>query len=299
MSACKKYYLPKRLQYDQLLFSEQDPENNAKILLDFYNKRLKLLEYNSLNLAGLDNLLLKTAMKHNLEKVLITASVDDWENFLSQGYVLECLNKFYFSGKPGFHMSKFLSASRRQSSNPAEADRILQMVLQKSVTIPHALPEGYTVRPCRDEDIPAMVQLFTRVFSTYPSPVYDPAYLFQTTHTNSYYLLLINDRKQIVSIISAEINKRYSNAEVTDCSTLPEYRGKGFMSALLAALEKEIKKRGITNLYSIARATSPGINTVLRRHDYTYGGRFIKNCNISGGFEDMNLWFKQLNHWQY
>ncbi len=297
MSIGSKHNLPNRPKHDQVLFIEQGNEYYAKILLDFHNKRLKLLEYDYRNITGLDNLLWQTAGKHKLEKVLISANQADWEKFLARGYVLECLNKFYFNGDPGYHMAKYLSVSRRQSNNPSEADRVLQLALEKSTAPPPPLPEGYTLRPGSVQDIPAMVRLFTQVFPTYPSPVYDPAYLLKSMRTgSSYYLLLTNDREEIVSTISAEIDERHCHAEVTDCSTLPAYRGKGLMSAVLTVLEDKMEKKGIVNLYSIARATSPGINIVFRRHAYTYGGRFIKNCNISGGFEDMSLWFKQLNN---
>ncbi len=295
MSMRENQKLANKPPYDQLLFTERGHNFYAKMLLDFYNKRLKLLEYdNHDNISGLDNLLLQTAVNYKLEKVLITANRDDWEKFLERGYVLECLNKFYFSGNPGYHMAKFLSSGRRRSGNPLEADRVLQLALEKSITPPHPLPEGYTIRPACEEDVPAVAQLFTRVFSTYPSPVYDPAYLLKSLRSNSYYLLLISSRGKIAGTISAEINVRRHNAEVTDCATLPEHRGKSLMGALLTALEKKMAEKDIPNLYSIARAASPGINIVFRRHSYTYGGRFIKNCNISGGFEDMNLWFKGL-----
>lgn len=36
------------------------------------------------------------------------------------------------------------------------------------------------------------------------------------------------------------------------------------------------------------------MNRVLVQHGYAYSGRLVNNCDICGGFEDMNLWAKEL-----
>ncbi|OPZ80752.1 MAG: N-acetyltransferase YodP [bacterium ADurb.Bin429] len=52
--------------------------------------------------------------------------------------------------------------------------------------------------------------------------------------------------------------------------------------------------RGLRSLFTLARATSVGINTAFSRLGYTYNGRLVNNCHIAGDWEDMNLWVTRL-----
>jgi hypothetical protein len=59
-------------------------------------------------------------------------------------------------------------------------------------------------------------------------------------------------------------------------------------------MEQTVKMKGIKTAYTIARATSPGINITFARKEYRFGGRLINNTNISGRIESMNIWYKQM-----
>ena len=99
-------------------------------------------------------------------------------------------------------------------------------------------------------------------------------------------------RERLISIASAYPEKDLCRCELTDCATLPDYRGLSLTERILMLLEKEIKDKGPLTLYSLARARSYGMNRVFHKLDYKYQGRLINNCCLSGGFEDMNLWVK-------
>ena len=104
--------------------------------------------------------------------------------------------------------------------------------------------------------------------------------------------VLIRNEKKIVSAASAEINLHHSNAELTDCATLPEAEGKGHMKKLLSKLEAVLKKKKIDCLYTIARSESYSMNKAFYQLGYTYGGMMTNNCFIYSGLEDMNVWYK-------
>lgn len=65
-------------------------------------------------------------------------------------------------------------------------------------------------------------------------------------------------------------------------------------SFLIEALEKEMAGEDIVHVFSLARASSFGMNAVLYHSGYQYGGRLINNCFIAEGLENMNIWCKQL-----
>lgn len=103
---------------------------------------------------------------------------------------------------------------------------------------------------------------------------------------------LVRENGRLVSAASAEVSWANRHAEMTDCATLPDYRGEGLMAAIFKELGREMLRQGISCLYSLARAASPGMNAVLRRLGYPLRGRMVNNCHIMGQFEDMNLWVK-------
>jgi putative beta-lysine N-acetyltransferase len=102
----------------------------------------------------------------------------------------------------------------------------------------------------------------------------------------------IENGQQIVSAASAEINRKFKNAELTDCATLPQAAGQGHMKKLLSFLEQQLQAEGIGCCYTIARAESVSMNKAFAQLGYTYGGRLVNNCFIYSGIEDMNVWYK-------
>jgi hypothetical protein len=44
----------------------------------------------------------------------------------------------------------------------------------------------------------------------------------------------------------------------------------------------------------MARARSFGMNMVFYQLGYEFNGRLVNNCDIHGGYEDMNIWVKDL-----
>ena len=56
----------------------------------------------------------------------------------------------------------------------------------------------------------------------------------------------------------------------------------------------EMKDKDIKMAYTIARAVSYGMNITFCKRGYTFAGTLINNTNISGGIENMNVWYKAL-----
>ncbi len=132
-------------------------------------------------------------------------------------------------------ISYFIDKKRQISINAEKEDSIIQMCKNDSKEFSLPKEQDFIVRQAKKSDIPQMISLFSFVFETYPSPVF---------------------------------NKDY--------------------------LEIELNKRNFRVLYSLSRAINPGINKVLSRLKYNYTGRLINNCDICGGYEDMNIWVKCL-----
>ena len=100
--------------------------------------------------------------------------------------------------------------------------------------------------------------------------------------------------KDFVSLSSAEMDTISKNVEMTDFTTLREFRGNCNASVLLRFMENQMRSRKIQTAYTIARAISPAMNITFGKAGYTYGGRLINNTNIAGQIESMNVWYKKL-----
>ena len=59
-------------------------------------------------------------------------------------------------------------------------------------------------------------------------------------------------------------------------------------------MEKEVHAAGIKTAFTIARAASPGMNAVFRKHGYRYAGLLRNNTQIGGRLESMTVWYKPL-----
>lgn len=81
---------------------------------------------------------------------------------------------------------------------------------------------------------------------------------------------------------------------MTDFATLPAYAGNSLALMLLDAMDREMKNQGIKTLYTIARLNSIPMTLTFLRSDYQYSGTLIKNTNIAGKIESMNVLYKHI-----
>ncbi len=266
----------------------------ATLFLDQYNQRLKVLDYNATNIENLVLAVRWLAEANNFDKIIFMASRRDWQRFLRYGFVLEAVLKYYLNGEDAFIVSKFRSQERLTSHNLMEEILLIEKVMEDE-RISHELDTtpGYEFRLARRTDIPELINLYQEIFETYPSPLIHPSYLDIVFQKESLFAVSTKDGK-IVSAASAELHPQQRAAELTDCATKHEARGKGLMSHILVLLEDEIARRGYICAYTMARSRSYGMNNVFYRLGYEFSGRLINNCDIYGAYEDMNIWVRDL-----
>jgi putative beta-lysine N-acetyltransferase len=276
-------------------YTIQEDGCEIDLTIDYYNRRLKVLNFEGdldLICRRLDYL----ATKNQFDKIFIKATAQEWQGFLAHGYMLEGLILHYFSGENAYVVSRFLSRDRISSPTLLEESALIQELMSRPrAARPLDLPEGYTLAIATEDDIPGLVILYSHVFASYPSPLTMPDYLLSTMRRNLVYAVIKDPEGNIVSAASADLDVKHSNAEMTDCATFSAERGKGLMRILLVRLEQELVRRGIRGAYTLARANAPGMNKVFYDLTYEYCGRLINNCDISGGFEDINIWSKKLS----
>ncbi|WP_026889437.1 putative beta-lysine N-acetyltransferase [Clostridium beijerinckii] len=268
--------------------------DRTKILVDLPNKRIKIIDLNAISMQNLKRIIY-FASKQHLSKIICNCDTKSFETFINAGFNSEGKINGYFKGNDAFCMSYFISSDRKVCSNFARKELLIKECHNVRNTYAHQKNNlGYLIRNATKNDIKEMIDLFSTVFLTYPSPIYDEEYLKQTMNDKVLYKVAIYNGK-IIGIASADMNKENLNAEITDCATHPSYRGKGILSNIIYSLECDLKTKGFLCLYSLSRSINPSINLVLSKHNYNFAGRLVNNCNICGTFEDMNLWVKNIN----
>ena len=266
-----------------------------KIFVDYINSRVKIIDFCNISVQNIKRLI-HFASKQHMGKIICNCDIENLDNFIKAGFHLEGKIDGYFKGKDAFCMSYFISKDRTLYNEHSKEDLILKQSLNKKDTfIYNSDNSNYHIRNASESDIGGMIKLFSRTFSTYPSEIFSEDYLKNTLNKKVLYKVAVDNNNRIIGVASADLDRENLNAEITDCATHPHYRNKGILSNIIYFLELELKNMEFITLYSLSRAIHPGINFVLSKHGYTFRGKLINNCNICGGFENMNIWVKNIN----
>lgn len=263
--------------------------------VDEFNSRIKLMHYNKDYVEALLSHLEELAKEKDIGKVMIYANPEDSSFFEQLGFQREGEISGFFQGEPACILSRFLEDDRAVQKDEQKKDQIVEMAEKVDPTDDRPrLDPKYQLRHADKDDAEQLAELYKIVFKTYPTPIHDPEFIRQCMDQDVYFTV-VTDQDRIVSSASADVFSRYQSAEITDCATHPDYRGKGMLSAIIYDLEQRMRKLGIPHLFSLTRAVSTGMNMVIAKRSFEYKGRLIQNSQIAGQFEDMNIWVKKLD----
>ncbi|EGD47548.1 GCN5-related N-acetyltransferase [Ruminiclostridium papyrosolvens DSM 2782] len=266
--------------------------DKVKIFIDQINKRLKILDYDNISTREILNIL-DFAKEIELGKVITNCRIKNLDTFRNLHFKVEGLINGFFDGEDAYCVSYFIDKEREISDFIQKENEILENTTLYSTNSRPTDTIKYTIRRAESNDIPEMARLFSSVFSTYPTPIFNEVYLSKIINRQTIFKVAVENGK-IISIASAELDLLNMNAEITDCATQPDYRGKGLLTSIIESLEQELTNKGFKSFYSLARAINPGINKSLSKLNYRYRGRLINNCHICGRYEDMNIWVKNI-----
>lgn len=261
-----------------------------------YNNRIYLMKLSRSDLPEILPRLDRLARNRSYSKVFAKVPKSAKTLFCRQGYRAEAeIPNFYRGKEDVIFFGKYLKGDRQREQKPELVDKVLAAAKASSRSdMAPQLPEPLRLKRADQEDAPAMAEVYRQVFATYPFPIHDPDYLKHTMEENvAYFGLWHGDR--LVALSSAEMDLAGRNAEMTDFATLPDYRGQGLATFLLAEMEANLNTLGIKMAYTIARAYSYGMNITFARNGYTFSGTLTNNTNIFGGLESMNVWYKSLD----
>jgi beta-lysine N6-acetyltransferase len=260
---------------------------------DPFNKRIRLDDYYG-DVEAVVRYAEELMKETKREKLIIKVRGEHFQAFLEHGYVCESMIDEYFLGSNMFFLTKYFDAERMRNDHWVTEDQIIDSINQMAISLDSIIPPSqYQLKKVDETDAEQLAILYRSVFQVYPTPLHDADYIKETINDGTIYYAFYNNEK-LVSAASAEVNRTYRNAELTDCATLNEHRKHGLMKILLQKLEDELYSQGVFCSYSIARSLSFGMNAVLHQLGYKYRGRLRNNVFIFDKLENMNVWVKNL-----
>ena len=259
------------------------------------NKRIYLMRLNTDETQGLIATLDNMSLKNGYSKIFAKIPAPSWHAFRSADYIKEAVIPGFFAGKTdGFFIAKYFSARRQMAQNGAKRLTFVEHTGEESAKNLHQTSRTPTdIVACKPSDAAEMSAIYQQVFQSYPFPIQKQSYLKHMMRNDVLYFGIRIDGR-IVAIAAAEIDLASKNVEMTDFATLPKWRGTGFAGILLRHMEKKTHKLGIITAYTIARATSHGMNSTFRNSGYNYAGLLTNNSHICGSIQSMTVWYKHL-----
>lgn len=259
-----------------------------------YNDRIYLMKIAKDYPDNLPKKLISMAEKNKYSKIFAKLPQIKAGRFIGAGYQLEASVPALCNSDTGVFLAYYLDDTRidEDKADLYVKNIVLTFDADKKQT-PVLDSKRFLIRSCVPGDVERMVEIYKKVFASYPFPIHEDEYILKTMKGDIDYFCVETDG-EIVALSSAEKDNSDSNAEMTDFATLPEWRGNSLSVHLLQRMEEQVKTEGINTAYTIARAASPGMNITFARTGYSFGGRLINNTNISGTIESMNVWYKQL-----
>jgi len=211
--------------------------------------------------------------------------------FRMAGYETEAIVPGFFNGlEDALFVVKYYDPKRR-NPDKKEMEVFQELLLSDINTGIPKLDNSHIIRLLTPEDTMDMTAVFSRVFDSYPFPIFDAEFLRKEMAEETRYFGVFQDG-ELVGISSAECNERLKNAEMTDFAVLPSQRGKKIAIHLLRAMEDYLITQGFKSFYTIARLKSPAMNKTFMNNHYRYTGTLVNNTQIAGQIESMNVWYK-------
>jgi putative beta-lysine N-acetyltransferase len=266
---------------------------SVEIQYDPYNRRLKFFDLRPEDVrdSGVIASAFRSGRPNDLYSKIIVYAHPGHEGWDKLGLRHEAtIRGFFGDGSAAELWTNYPLPLRGEDVRKEENDRVADIALDKKPNEPE-LPPGYTCTPATASDAGEIAALMRDTFKDYPTPIETERVAEAIRERTSHFRLVRNSEGELVACASAEMHHTRKSAELTDCATKPIERGKGLMSCILRALERDLASEfGIYDVYTIARSVEPGMNCSFAKLGFEYTGRLVNNCRMPEGFESMNVW---------
>lgn len=237
--------------------------------------------------------LIETAQACDRSRVVVLAPAHMSTGLEAAGMRTEAVVPGFYAGTEDCAIAGYwLDASRAESPCREELEAVKALIDARRDEPPRPRPPLETHRASTD-DAADIAELLGETFSEYPTPSDDPLYISSCIEDGTPFRV-VREHGEVVACASADLVRDARTAELTDCATRPEHRGRGLMQALLTDLMDDLRRLRYPTAFTLARARIPGINLAFQRLGFQLSGTMVQSCRIGDGLEDMNVWSRRL-----
>lgn len=257
-----------------------------------HSDRAYLMKLARRDLPGIVERLDDLAREHAYTKIFAKVGAGALDLFRGAGYRLEATVPGMYGGREDGHfLGKPLDPARAVEPEPDRVREVLAACKGPRRPLPD-LHRGSEIVVLDARHAERLAALYGRVFVSYPFPIDDPDCIRRAMDEDVVFYGVLDDAG-ILAASSAEMDREGANAEMTDFATRPEARGRGAAGHLLARMGADMRTLGVRTLYTIARATSFGMNVTFARAGFVWAGTLVANTQIMGRIESMNVWYRR------
>ena len=272
------------------------PIGKSLIQHGYFNNRIYLIQIHPDDVEAIMKRINYLQLIFAYGKIILKIPRSFMRDFLTPDSRVEATIPGYYQGREdALFISRFYDHNR--------AEEGAYNIIQKNLTscLNHHLPsiqkksaDEIHIRKAEISDIPEMCSLYRNVFETYPFPIHEPYYL-KKIMSSGVPFFIAETSDTIIAAGSCEIDTHASAVEMSDVAVDPKFRGRGISKRILSQMETHMKENQVKTAFTICRAGPLQINRLFSGFGYQFGGTLIKNTNICGTFESMNIWYKPLN----
>ena len=275
----------------RLITLDLDNEHLIEAADDAYSDRIRCDHPDTRAGRALGEALLEAAVRYGRGRVVALCDSDLSAGLQAAGLTLEAtMPGFYRGERDCAVMGAAPDEARSRLANPEEVEEVERLVQQEWE--PRDRPEVDT-RRAAPQDAPDIARLIAATFEHYPTPSGVPDYIAGLIQAGVPFRTVWEDG-EVVACASADLVRQARTAELTDCATRPDQRGRGLMQAILLDLMDDLREMDYPTAFTLARANTPGVNIAFSRLGFLFRGCQIQSCRIGGGIEDMNVWSRRL-----
>lgn len=254
---------------------------------DPYSDRVRCDHPSDVDGAALGVALHELAERSGRGRVVTLVRPSVAEGLEDVGYTVDGVIPGFYRGRQDcVVMGLAPDPERAELANPREVARVDDLIDDAPAGTPR--PPVVTRRATVDDAAP-IAALLGNTFDEYPTPSSEPSYVREQLRDGIPFRV-VEDAGEVVACASADLVRSAQTAELTDCATRPDHRGRGYMQFILSGLVDDVRELGYPTVFTLARARIPGVNLAFQRLGFELRGRMAQSCRIGDGIEDMNIW---------
>lgn len=281
---------PRPRGYDLAVQLRSGEQVEARI--DTYSDRLRCDHPAVDDGAALADALKSAAREADRGRVVVLAAAELAPELRAADFHHEGTIPGFYAGEGDCAVLGFALDDARGEAGFAADVAAVDALIEDYAPTPRPRPAVQTERAGAD-DAPALAALIDSTFAQYPTPSGRPEYLARAIEDGIPFRL-VREAGEVIACASADLVPEARTAELTDCATRPEHRGRGLMQAILGDLMDDLRALDYPTAFTLARARIAGVNLGFKRLGFVYRGRMHRSCRIGGGLEDMNIWSRRL-----